>query len=40
MHGVHAGTTVPLTIDILGKRRSVKLLPAAAFDPTASRMKS
>jgi hypothetical protein len=34
------GTAEPLSIDILGKRRSVKLLSAAAFDPSASRMKS
>ena len=40
MKGPHAGTDKPLSIDILGKRRSVKLLFAAAFDPSASRMKS
>ncbi|MCA3561608.1 MAG: FAD-dependent oxidoreductase [Aestuariivirga sp.] len=40
MKGTHAGTAEPLSIDILGKRRSVRLLSAAAFDPTASRMKS
>jgi dimethylglycine dehydrogenase len=40
MHAAHAGTKAPLTIDILGNRRGVKLLGAAAFDPGASRMKS
>jgi dimethylglycine dehydrogenase len=40
MHGAHHGTQAPLSIDILGKRRGVTLLSAAAFDPSASRMKS
>ena len=40
MLGAHAGTSAPLSIDILGDRRGVKLLSAAAFDPSASRMKS